>query len=146
MERLVGFMCAFSRMIIILVRSFLVFPCMHLSTFIYICIHLVLHTFAYRPTFSINHCGSNLFIDLVLHSSGHFLSQMTPDISRHQFHEVIILFVNHSRIPLLLVWLICNLILAISGPRVLGSIHAYVQLVFFQHSSPFLYLFFHFYT
>ena len=81
----IGCMYAFSRMITFLMWYFLVFHCIHLSiliyaVFIWFCSHFLIAQ--HSPPYVIAGLLAVLEI-LFFKTSGTFLSQMTPDISRH---------------------------------------------------------------
>ena len=77
---------------------FSLYPSQHLH---FCCVYLVLLTFSYRPTFPNIFIAGLLAIFKILFSntSGSFLSQMTPDISRHLFHPALIIFVTSFSHP-----------------------------------------------
>ena len=92
---------AFSRMVVFLIWSFLVFPCIHLNIFIYVVFIRLWSLFRigqHSPPYVIAGLIAVLYM-LFFNASGTFLSQMTPDISRHLFQPDWILLVTSFSHP-----------------------------------------------
>ena len=97
----IGCTWAFSRMVVFVIWSFLVFPCIHLNIFIsvvFIRLWSLFRIGQHSPPYVIAGLIAVLYI-LFFNASGTFLSQMTPDISRHLFQPDWILLVTSFSHP-----------------------------------------------